>query len=293
MNRQEQEHVREILKKYLLKSKAMLLVAAKEVWSFLSSPIFLKNFGALLATGFLLVFLTNKWLGCYTHHGEAIPVPDFVGLSIDEAQKAAAENEMQIVVRDSIWVENQKGGIVLPPQEPSPGSFVKRNRKVYVRISRETPDEVALPELTGIYDFEQYQRQLSRRKLKLKIKERTYHPKYAENTILHLEYNGKIFKEDDLRGGKVKVPKGSTIYAVVTRRTADFVNVPDLICLTLSEAQLPLNAANLKQDLIKDASVSEEGSAIIWKQEPEPGVRIQPGNTIKIYLTQSPPDNCL
>ncbi len=288
----KRDEYREKLKVLWEKAKAGLIRLGREIWAFLSSPVFLKNLGMMVGAALLLLFLTSRWLRCYTRHGESMPVPDFAGLSLEEAQSAAADNEMELIVRDSIWVENQPGGIVLE-QEPEPASLVKRNRKVYVRISRSTADEVALPQLTGSYDFDQYRRKLARHQVKLEVKEKVYHPQYAENTILHLFYNGQKITENDLKKKQIKVPKGSTVYAVITRRTADSVNTPDMVCSTLSEAQFMLSAANLSAgEIIKDPSVSDAENAFVWKQEPPANTPIKPGNSVKIYLTQNPPAKC-
>ncbi len=283
---------REKLQELLEKAKAKLIWLGRELWAFLSSPVFLKNLGLMVGAALLLLFLTSRWLHCYTRHGESYPVPDFAGLSLDEAEEAAADNHMELVVRDSIWVENQPGGIVLE-QEPEPTSLVKRNRKIYVRISRSNPDETVLPPLTGSYDFNQYSRKLAQRHLKLEVKERVYHPQYAENTILYLFYQGQKITENDLKKKQIKIPKGSTVYAVVTRRTADFVNAPDLICSTLSEAKFMLSAANLTLgEAIEDPSVSEPETAVVWKQDPPANTRMKPGNVVKVYLTGQAPAGC-
>ncbi len=287
----DKERIQRLVKKYGQKIKAWLLQGVKEVWSFVSSPIFLKNLGLMLAVSLLFVFLTASWLHCYTHHGETLPVPDFAGLDVDEAQRAAQETSMEIVVRDSVWVENKKGGIVLE-QDPAPGDEVKRGRKIYVRVSRNTPDEVSLPELAGVDNFDQYQRLLKKRHLKLKVKERVYHPKYAENTIVYLVYKGKKIEMGDLKGGQIKVPQGSTIEAVVSRKTTDYAEVPDLLCNTLSESRFLVEAVKLKLEVVEDPSVSAPEEAFVWKQEPAAKSRLAFGKSIKVYLTQKMPEQC-
>ncbi len=287
----DREQIQEAFEKYVQKVKTCSAWLLKEAWSFISSPIFLKNFGLMLASFLFLIFLTARWLHCYTRHGKMLPVPDFAGLDVAEAQRAAKESSMEIVVRDSIWLDNKRGGIVLE-QDPKEGSFVKSDRKIYVRISREKPDEVSLPELAGADHFDQYRRLLNQRNLKLKIKERVFRPKYAENTILYLVYEKKKITINDLKDGHIKVPQGSTIEAVVTKKTTDYASVPDLICSTLSEARFLADAVKLQLETIKDPSVANPEDAFVWKQTPAAGSRLNFGQSVKVYLTREIPANC-
>ena len=58
---------------------------------FLFSKIFLKNLGISIVIGLALIFAILLWLKVITHHGKSNPVPDFYGLTPEEAQDLGSE----------------------------------------------------------------------------------------------------------------------------------------------------------------------------------------------------------
>ena len=64
--------------------------------NFILSKTFFKNLGlaAVLVVGFIMGLLI--WLNFYTRHGQSRPVPDFVGLTMDQTVKASKEKQDQV-----------------------------------------------------------------------------------------------------------------------------------------------------------------------------------------------------
>ena len=65
---------------------------------------------------FLCVFL---WLKIYTHHGQELELPDYVGFQYEDAQKDARRNKFRMSVLDSIHILGKPGGLILK-QDPPP-----------------------------------------------------------------------------------------------------------------------------------------------------------------------------
>lgn len=262
-----------------------------EAARFLRSPYFLKNFAALL--GFLVFFflLIRFWLNIYTNHGESLQVHDYTGMHLDEAIQKAKSRSFKVVVSDSIYLVDREPFTVLE-QEPKPFSRVKENRRIYIIITKQTPDEVTLPNLVGSYDYDQYSRKLKLLDLKPTIVDREFSNRLEENTILHFFYKGQKITDADLRNA-IKVPKGSVLEFVVTERTTNNVPIPNLICKNYKAASFQITGHQLNVGKIY-GNVSDRDRAYVWKQEPayESGRYIRMGTQINIYLTDSRPASC-
>ncbi|HRJ14601.1 MAG TPA: PASTA domain-containing protein [Saprospiraceae bacterium] len=171
---------------------------------FLRSGIFLRNLAALAAFAVLGIFLLQLVLRFYTRHNESVQVHDYVGMSLNEAIAKARSRNFRIVVTDSIFKVDARPNMVLE-QSPAPLSRVKERRRIYLTVTKATPDMVALPDMVGSYNYDQYSRKLAWVNVRSKVRERKFDEKLEENTILHFFYEGKQYTERDVRNG-LKVP---------------------------------------------------------------------------------------
>ena len=266
---------------------------AKEVWYFLSSTFFLKNFGGMVATIVFFLILIFWWLKCYTNHGESLQVPDYTGFKLEQAVKKAKGRNLKVVVIDSIWRQGMEPNVVLE-QFPEPFARIKEGRTIYIKTTKFEADEVELPTLTGIYDFNQYQNSLKRLQIDAVIRERIFDNKLEPNTILHFYYGDEKVTETMVREG-YKVPQNSVLEFVITTRGGFTVEALDLVCQTYSAAEFRINSASLGfGEIVEDPNVTDRATAYIYRQDPPftPGQRLQPGTRIKLYLSQELPTGC-
>lgn len=266
-----------------------LKVWANKVWTFLKTPIFLRNFLGLLAAMLFLFMLVSLWLGVYTRHGESRQVGNYVGMDLDEAKRKAKSSSFSVVVSDSIFLVDRSPNVVLE-QDPKPFSNVKEKRRIYLVVTKSTADEVTLPGLVGNYNFDQYTRKLRRMDIKFTIKERVFDAVEEENSIKYLFYNGKKITQDDLAKG-VDVPKGSLLEFVVTERSSNRVTIPNLVCTRYEAATFLISSLNLNLGTVH-GRVSD--NAWVWKQDPPytSGAQINMGAQVDIYLTDERPSGC-
>ena len=63
--------------------------------NFILSKVFVKNLGfaMVIVVGIIMVLLI--WLNIYTRHGQARPVPDFYGLTMDETARLAKKSKLK------------------------------------------------------------------------------------------------------------------------------------------------------------------------------------------------------
>ncbi len=272
-------------------SGRVLTYYLSEMAQFLRSGIFLRNLAALAAFAVLGIFLLQLVLRFYTRHNESVQVHDYVGMSLNEAIAKARSRNFRIVVTDSIFKVDARPNMVLE-QSPAPLSRVKERRRIYLTVTKATPDMVALPDMVGSYNYDQYSRKLAWVNVRSKVRERKFDEKLEENTILHFFYEGKQYTERDVRNG-LKVPMGATLEFVVTERLTGMVAVPDLVCKTYEEALFIITSFNLNIGTIHgDGPGSDQ--FYIWKQEPAfaPGVTLSAGRQIDLYLSPEKPAGC-
>lgn len=240
---------------------------------------------------FLSIFL---WMKSYTRHGESLQVEDYKEMHISDAMKKAKARRFEVVVLDSIYVPGRKEANVVLQQNPPAFARVKKHRTIYLTVTRGEGDPVALPRLTGREELSQYQRALNALDIKLRVKERVYNQKYAENTILKLIVNGQEIAAEELRE-TVKVLPGSTIEAVVTERGNQQIAVPNLICEQYQDAIFKIQNAQLSVGTEQaDGTVTSKLDAYVYRQIPTyaPGKTMRIGDEVAIYLQQDRPSSC-
>lgn len=83
-----------------------------------------------------------------TRHGAGRSVPDFSGMPLAEAQRAAEKSGLELFINDSLYVPAYDGGIVLD-QLPEGGVKVKPGRTVYITINSFRQKMVPVPYVAG------------------------------------------------------------------------------------------------------------------------------------------------
>ena len=83
-----------------------------------------------------------------TRHGMRLKVPDFTGLSLNDAEFYASQRGLHLIVNDSLYVPAYPGGMVLE-QLPKGGVNVKKGRKIYITINSFAQKKVPMPYVAG------------------------------------------------------------------------------------------------------------------------------------------------
>jgi len=263
-----------------------------ELWLFLSSPVFLRNFGAIFALLMVFFFLSTFFLKLYTHHGESLQVPNYVGMDLRDADRQARRQGFKVVVIDSFF-DSSKIPNTIYQQDPKALQRAKEGRTIYVSKYRVEPDSVILPTLVSAgYNYAQYGIKLKRLDIKTTIQEKVFDSKQEENSILHFYHKGRKITDEMLRRG-VKVPKGATLDFVITERITGTVPIPDLVCQRYDAAIFLIEGSNLSLGEVYGDVAYREG-AFVYKQEPEyvPGMQMSINQKVNIYLAAAKPAGC-
>ena len=263
-----------------------------EFYAFFTAPFVVRNCLGMLGAFALFLIITLWWLRCYTNHGESLEVPSYVGMSYREAARKASNRNFEVSVSDSIYMPGKPPGEVIS-QNPEPESRVKEGRTLYFVVTKNNPDIIILPNLVGSDDYDLYSRKLSRLGLKPRIFQRIPEPRLEPNTIVEVMYRGDTITDQIRRGFKVEM--GAPIDFVVSERVTLNVSIPDCVCQTYDAAKFLIQASNLSVGaVVKDASVTDELNAYVWRQTPayDANGTLRVGEQVDLYITQQRPARC-
>lgn len=104
------------------------------------------NIAAMAAVVLLLCIGVKFGLDIYTHHGEAIPVPNIEGMDIEKARAMVEQDGLRIEVADSGYNRRMAADCVLA-QEPSYGAKVKAGHIIRVTINSPFTPSLPLPDI--------------------------------------------------------------------------------------------------------------------------------------------------
>ncbi len=250
--------------------------------NFLHSKIFFKNLGiaGLIIVGLLMVLLI--WLNLYTRHGQARPVPDFHGLTLQQTTRLAKASKMKIVILDSVYTSEVGPGCVAG-QNPPAGFKVKKWRKINLSVNAVNPEMIPVPDLVGL---PKRQAIALLETAGLEIGQRYYIPDLSVDFVLKQLHNGKEIKSGET------IRKGSVIDLVLGKGLSnEKTPVPDLIGLKLENAENEILAASLNLGtFIYDSTIvsaQDTISAFVFKQNPEfsENAKLQLGSAVYLWLT--------
>jgi beta-lactam-binding protein with PASTA domain len=249
---------------------------------FLLTKLFLKNL--LIAAGitFFLIIGSLIWLRIFTHHGQALTVPDLTGLSLDEVDVVTKAKKIRYTVTDSVFYKELPKGTVVK-QNPRQGMKVKVNRTIYLSMNAMNPERVSMPTVTGV-SLRQARAILETYGLNLgKI---SYKPDIAVNNVLQQMQNDSVIQPGSL------IIKGSTVNLVLGRGLSEQTTpVPNLVGIDVLSAKELLADRYLNYGaVVYDNSVAtglDTLFAFVWKQMPDvtEEVRLQLGSNVDIWVT--------
>lgn len=175
-------------------------------FKFLFSKIFLKQLALAIVALVVLCFLMLTWLKSTTNHGEFEMVPELKGKSVNVAKIQLKENNLVMQIQDSANYNPDYPKFSVIDQEPSSGTKVKKDRKIYLTLNPSGYRKVEVPDLIE-RTFRQAEPNLEA--LGFKLGKITYVDNLGKDIVLQLKYKGKVINAGD------KIPKTSKIDLVL------------------------------------------------------------------------------
>ncbi len=235
---------------------------------------------AIIVAGYALIVGGLRFI---TRHDQELSVPDFSGLTVDEAEVVAEELELRLEVTDSVYIRGMERGVI-SRQNPIAGSMVKKDRRILLVINCISPKMSEVPNVVG----------LSLRQAKteliaggLNVGELIYVEDMATNNVLAQKIDGK----DVIPGSKVL--SSSTVDLILgLNPNKNTTYVPNLIGYKylLAKDFLQDNSLNLHSPQF-DGTVetySDSLEAVVYRQFPESSdsVAYIMGTPVTIYLSK-------
>lgn len=104
------------------------------------------NLAAMALVVVLLCVGVRFGIDLYTHHGEAISIPDVRHKSFADAERILKDAGLPVVVSDTGYVKNLPPDCVLE-QSPAPGEKVKLGHVIYVTINSAHSPVITIPDV--------------------------------------------------------------------------------------------------------------------------------------------------
>ena len=249
---------------------------------FIFSKTFLKNLGLAIILVVALLMILLIWMNIYTRHGQAKPVPDFIGLTMEQTKTLAKTNKMRYQVIDSVYTNLVSKGCVAE-QNPKPGFKVKKWRNILITINAFAPEMVAMPNLVDLPKRQAIAMVVSSG---LEMGTLKYIPDLSIDVVRKQLHNGKEVQEND------SLQKGSVIDLVLGKGLSNQRNpVPYLIGMNLDPAKNDILGAsfNLGTYIYDNTILTADDTlkAFVFKQNPEftDDATLQLGSAIYLWLT--------
>ena len=226
-----------------------------------------------------LVWLTFRWLEFHTNHGEEIPVPNVVNMTVHQAIKELEDSGLEIEVDSGKYDPKYKSFQVLAIY-PSQGSRVKNGSFVTIKVNPRTWAPVAVPDIIDRYKGLAFN-QLNL--VGLKVSDTIFEPSIQRDAVLRIIYNGSNIKPGTL------LPKFSSVGLVIGSGPMRNVAVPNLVGRTVQEAKKIITQHLFEVGIIDSESTGNHDAEIVYYQDPAPGALRDQGNQIDIWSSNRTP----
>lgn len=228
--------------------------------------------GSLIGLGALFLLLLDfVIMPAYTNYDEGVSVPDVSQVSLEEAQQRLTSYGLRYEVAERRSSSGYPANYVID-QTPAAADIVKPNRKIYLTVNTVTNPKVEVPKVVN----------LSKRNAEIQL----------ENyglSVGTISYESSRFRNSVLRQsippGEI-VPKGTQVDLAISDGLGEkMVEIPNIIGLRLSEAQLKLQEAGLRVGEIRFQPNKEFEPNVILDYEPKKDQVVE-GETLKLIVAE-------
>jgi hypothetical protein len=169
---------------------------------YLKSKEFIRTIISIVVVMIILFIGLSKWMHYYTKHDQKIEVPNLEKLTMDETEKVLADLDLALVVIDSVSFNPKYPPRSVIDQDPSPGDFVKENRKIYLTLNPTTYRKITIPNVLN-----QTKRQVvtQLRSMGFRIGKELYIRDLGLDVVRSMEYRNKEIQPGD------RLPKNTSI----------------------------------------------------------------------------------
>lgn len=211
-------------------------------------------------------------LGWFGGDSEEITVPDFKGMTIEEATEKAEKLGLVIEEGEQVYSPDQEEGYITS-QNPAKGTKVTEGKVVTVNISLGKKDGV-VPNIVGM-DYKKAKKELESYGFELGVVIKVTSTK-PENTVLTQSVEAGNTAE---RGTKIDIE-------VSDGKGKELKEVPMLIGKDIDQAKADILAAGFKVGNISYEEVAEYEKNVVSSQQYIAGTELEEGSTIDITISK-------
>lgn len=241
-----------------------------------------RNLLAMAIIGVVMLVGAMVFLNVATQHNKELEVPDFRGMTVEQAVAAAENAGIRVEVIDSVYSQRNRGKI--KSHTPAAGVMVKKGRRVLLTVNAVNARKVTVPNLVG-YSLRQAMPELDQRGLELG--RLIYRDDIATNNVLQQQYKGRPVTA----GAQVEAE--SVIDLVLGLNSSDSETmIPSVLGKDEKSAIRTLHDSYLNVRKVifdKDVQTWEDSlNAQVYKQNPEPSeLPVGMGADVTIYLKKA------
>lgn len=255
----------------------------KKITALLTSKIFWINVLIAFVVLFLLFFITLHALSYKTHHGEAVEVPDLIGMYTEEAAVVLQGLPFTYQIVDSVYDKRFKPGEITE-QQPHSGSMVKKGRIIYLTINARNTPKIRVPDMRNL-SLRQAERNI--KAMGLEIDEIVRVPSEFADLVMDVKYNG-----EPLQPGTA-IPEGSALALEVgaADNSEEVAAIPDLHGLNIDAARTIIREHSFVVGMTAydvQPTESEINNYVIYYQRPAAGEWCNIGKRVDLWLSKDP-----
>lgn len=206
-------------------------------------------------------------------HGREVAVPKVVGMSLRDAEKAAADLGLQVDVENRFYSSEIPEGRIVS-QLPAPGTQVRRGWRLRVAQSL-GPQRAVVPDLVGE----------SGRAAEMNARRRGL--EVGATVVAHipgLPPDQVVAQSPPPNAVGVATPKINLLVTAGAEEQSYIM--PDFVGQHLAEASSAIEQAGLHLGDVTDVAATGRDHSLILKQSPPPGQRVTPGTVVTFEISR-------
>ncbi|GAA3300459.1 Stk1 family PASTA domain-containing Ser/Thr kinase [Streptomyces cinereospinus] len=227
----------------------------------------------LLVVAAVLVLVGAIMIGRFAFSGggvgnDTVPVPNFVGLTAEDAQRQAENSDLVLEVENKPCEDQKKGNVC--SQDPQPKTEVDKNTPVNIVVSTGAP-KVAVPSVIG----------LTAEEATAKLEGEDYEFKIETETRVSSEEPDTVLEQNPASGREVE--KGSTITLVVAK-AEEKATVPNVVGQACDAAQKQLQDNNLTGTCTEVPTTDPNQDGKVVEVTPPAGSQVDKNSTVAMKV---------
>lgn len=227
---------------------------------------------SVILLGALTIFLADKYImPYYTNYNEGLTVPDVTHISLDEAEALLTHYGLRYEIAERRSNSTFPADYIID-QTPAADYIVKPNRKIYLTVNTEVKPQVEVPK---VVDLNLRNAEIQLQNYGLTVGARSYESSRFKNVVLR----------QSVPEGAV-VAKGTVVDLVISDGLGQrMVEVPKIIGLSLSEAQLELRRAGLNIGPVQFRPTRDSLPNTVLDYTPK-GEELREGETLTLIISE-------